>query len=92
VLELDPVRREIVWEYGSAPEQRFFSAKRGGSQKLPNGNVLITDSESARAFEVTPEGDVVWEFLNPEREGDKRAAIYRMTRHEPPTRAARAAP
>jgi hypothetical protein len=80
VLEIDPRERRIVWQYGAAPEQRFFSAKRGGSQKLPNGNVLITDSESARAFEVTPAGEIVWEFLNPEREGDKRAAIYRMTR------------
>jgi outer membrane protein assembly factor BamB len=92
VLELDPAAGRIVWEYGSAPEQRFFSAKRGGSQKLQNGNVLITDSESARAFEVTPEGDVVWEFLNPEREGEKRAAIYRMTRHAAPPGTARAAP
>jgi hypothetical protein len=80
VLELDPRARRIVWEYGSAPEQRFFSAKRGGAQKLPNGNVLVTDSESARAFEVTPAGEIVWEFLNPEREGARRAAIYRMTR------------
>jgi hypothetical protein len=92
VIELDPVRREIVWEYGRAPEQRFFSAKRGGSQKLPNGNVLITDSESARAFEVTPEGDVVWEFLNPERQGGKRSAIYRMTRHPEPPGTDEAAP
>ena len=41
VLELDPAARRIVWEYGRAPEQRFFSAKRGGSQKLANGNVLV---------------------------------------------------
>lgn len=83
VLELDPATRAITWRYGEAEDERFFSAKRGASQRLANGNVLVTDSESGRAFEVTRDGDVVFEFANPHIYEDKRAAIYRMVRITP---------
>jgi hypothetical protein len=83
VLELDPATRTVTWRYGEAEGERFFSAKRGASQRLANGNVLITDSESGRAFEVTRAGEIVFEFANPHIFEDKRAAIYRMTRVPP---------
>ena len=28
------------------------------------GNLLITESEAGRVFEVTPEGDIVWSYIN----------------------------
>jgi len=36
-----------------------------GIQRLPNGNTLITEAASGRAFEVTPEKEIVWEFVSP---------------------------
>jgi hypothetical protein len=82
VVELDPSRKRIVWEYLSDPPQQFFSVSRGSSQRLPNGNTLITESDKGYVFEVTSGGEIVWEFFNPEirMEDEKRAAIYRMTR------------
>ena len=80
VLELDPVTRTIEWEYTADPKDTFFSAIRGGSERLPNGNTLITESDRGRVFEVSPSGDILWEFWNPEMRGTKRAAIYRMDR------------
>lgn len=82
IVELDLYKKEIVWEYKSDLPERFFSISRGASQKLPNGNILITESDRGRAFEVTPSGETVWEFYNPEIKKDekKRAAIYRMMR------------
>jgi len=81
VLELDPVTSKIVWSY-QAPG--FFSPIRGGCQRLPNGNTLIVESERGRAFEVTPDKTLVWEFFNPDLKdpymGRQRAPIYRMTR------------
>ena len=54
----------------------------GGVQELPNGNILITESTKGHAFEITREGEVAWEFYNPDvnEVRDKRASIYRMTR------------
>jgi len=82
VVELNPLTRLIVWEYKSHPPQRFFSPSRGDSQRLPNGNTLITNSDSGQVFEVTRDGEVVWEFYNPriKEKSKKRAAIYRMMR------------
>jgi hypothetical protein len=57
----------------------------GGIEALPNGNVLITESERGRAFEITRDGDIVWEFYNPDIDESKRqrAAIYRVARIDP---------
>lgn len=80
ILEIDPHSRSIVWE----SEVDFFSASSGGSEKLSNGNVLVTDSDSGRAFEIDGRGDVVWEYWNPvESEPNaaaRRQTIYRMSR------------
>lgn len=82
LVELDPLKKEVAWEYSANPPENFFSLSRGSSQRLPNGNTLITESDRGRVFEVTPSGDVVWEFFNPEidEEKNRRAAIYRMMR------------
>jgi hypothetical protein len=43
----------------------FFSALLSNAQRLPNGNTFINEGLSGRLFEVTPDGDVVWEYVNP---------------------------
>ena len=35
------------------------------ADRLPNGNTLVTDSLNHRVMEVTPEGEVVWEYYAP---------------------------
>jgi hypothetical protein len=84
IVELDPLAKEIVWEYKSSPPEEFFSKRRGSCQRLPNGNTLITESDEGRVFEITREGKTVWEFYEPEirieTKKRKRRAIYRMMR------------
>jgi len=80
VIELEPISKEIVWEYQANPPTAFHSKWRGSNQRLPNGNTLICDSENGRVFEVTKEGEVVWEFWNPKIKKKKRKRIYRMMR------------
>lgn len=82
VLEVDPVTRRILWTYG--PGEGFFSPTRGGCQRLGNGNTLITESDRGYAFEVTPEGEVVWKYANPDvDEEGRRMVIWRMKRFLP---------
>jgi hypothetical protein len=86
VLELDPVSREIVWRYGGDRGNDFFSKTLGSCQRLPNGNTLITESENGRALEVTPEGELVWEFVSPHRAGERGelvAVLFEMERLPP---------
>jgi hypothetical protein len=86
VVEVDPRTRQIVWEYAGNGTS-FKSNRRGAAQGLENGNTLITDSESGRAFEVTRSGEIVWDFFNPENYMGRRGSIYRVQRitdHLPP--------
>lgn len=62
VLEIDVQTLQLVWSY-TAPG--FFTHGAGAQQRLPNGNTLITESIKGRLIEVTPEGRIVWEFVNP---------------------------
>jgi hypothetical protein len=32
---------------------------------LPNGNTLIDEGMGGRLFQITPVGDIVWEYVNP---------------------------
>lgn len=88
ILELDPVSKKIVWKYTADPPENFYSRIMGSNQRLHNGNTLITESVSGRVFEITRDGEVVWEFYNPEINVDKkeRAVIYRMERIADPIR------
>ena len=67
VVELNPVTFEKVWEYSvaGAESYRFFSHYVSGAQRLPNGNTMITEGADGRLFEVTSNGDVVWEYVSP---------------------------
>jgi hypothetical protein len=72
VLELDPLTGAIVWSY----DREGFSSPIGGSaQRLDNGNTLVSESTAGRAFEVTREGAIAWEFYNPHRAGPSDALI-----------------
>jgi hypothetical protein len=83
VIELNPVTYEIEWAYGTRPEEHFYSYSKGSAQRLPNGNTLICDSDNGRAFEVTENGQMVWEWFNPAIEDDRRIQVYRMERLSP---------
>jgi hypothetical protein len=67
VLEIDPVTYEKVWEYRAGRNQafRFFSHYISSAQRLPNGNTMITEGSDGRLFEVTGDGDIVWEYVSP---------------------------
>lgn len=63
VIEINPLNKEVVWEYNSS----FMAAIVGTAQRLENGNTLITYGTEANAFEITSEGEKVWEFWTPNR-------------------------
>ena len=72
VIEFDPVTLETIWTYEkpsgflwpfSGEHHRFFSFLISSAQRLPNGNTLIAEGQCGRVFEVTSDGDIVWELL-----------------------------
>jgi hypothetical protein len=67
IIEWNPNTGAVVWQYAGTAERPFESLARGCQQQLPNGNVLITESNNGRLLEITRDGQIVWEFINPDR-------------------------
>ncbi|HMY40488.1 MAG TPA: hypothetical protein PK011_14280, partial [Marinagarivorans sp.] len=69
VLEIDPIKNEIVWQYtgvdSGAPNYTFYSSYISSARRLPNGNTLIDEGMNGRFIQVTPQGEIVWEYISP---------------------------
>ena len=49
-----------TWEW--IYEDNLIASKQGGVFRQPNGNTLITESDSSHIFEVDPSGNTVWDY------------------------------
>jgi Arylsulfotransferase (ASST) len=58
-----------LWSYEAPKKNEFFSSFISGAQRLANGNTLICSGASGTVFEVTPEKDIVWKYVNPDKGG-----------------------
>lgn len=59
------ISRQIVWSYQSLNNHGFFSQIGCSAQRLPNGNTLICSDTEGHFFEVTADGKLTWEYINP---------------------------
>lgn len=64
ILRIRPTERTFDVVYESSAKNTFYTPYRGKHQFLANGDILIAETDAGRAFEVTPQGDVVWSFVN----------------------------
>ncbi len=56
-----------TWTYTAEDTLSFYGAFISGAHRMENGNTFITEGPRGRFFEVTPEGQILWEYLNPYR-------------------------
>jgi arylsulfotransferase ASST len=83
VLEIDSATQAIVWSYQGDDRHPFYTRFCGAVHRLPNGNTLVAETDRGRAFEIDPDGVLVWEFLNPHRggrSGELIASIFDVVR------------
>lgn len=87
IIEVNTRTDEITWEFRGIPASQFFSGHISGASRLDGGNVLVCEGTSGRLFEVTRQHEVVWEWINPftnhDRRGDLTVSIYRVHRYSP---------
>ena len=57
--------KELVWSYRAPDPESFYAPFISGAHRLPNGNTFVTHGPDGRMFEVTADGETVWEFWNP---------------------------
>ncbi|MDP8222895.1 MAG: aryl-sulfate sulfotransferase [Candidatus Lernaella stagnicola] len=56
---------ELVWSYIAPEPGDLYSLNVSGVQRLPNGNTLVCSGNQGEIFEVTPDGQMVWIYINP---------------------------
>lgn len=72
LLEYNPSTGTIDWSYDGGEQNRFYTRGRGMQQLLANGNILITSSNENRVFEITRDGEIVWEYASTKESGPIR--------------------
>jgi hypothetical protein len=80
ILRLDPATQQVLWSFEGSRAFPFYTSIQGKQQLLGNGNILVSDPEGGRAFEVSPahENQVVWEYVN-KLEGKGDGLLGRVT-------------
>jgi hypothetical protein len=59
------ISNQVVWEYFASNSNSFYSGHISGCQRLPNGNTFVTSGTQGHLFEVTYDGEVVWDYVVP---------------------------
>jgi hypothetical protein len=52
------------WSEGGYPPWSFQSTHISAAPRLPDGNTFIDEGQKGQLFQVTPDGDIVWEYVN----------------------------
>jgi hypothetical protein len=91
-LEVNVKTDEVVWESedafgieGYVRGRIHFSPFISGADRMPNGNTVICCGGNGVVFEVTPEKELVWQWVRPtrNRESEVRWGIFRAHRYAP---------
>jgi arylsulfotransferase ASST len=68
VLEINPFNFSLAYDYDATtsglPFWWFYTPFIGSVQRLPNGNTIVCEGDFGRTFEITPNGQIVWEYIN----------------------------
>ncbi|MDZ7725248.1 MAG: arylsulfotransferase family protein [candidate division KSB1 bacterium] len=80
ILKIDPVTKSITPIYGHKEDQYFYTNRGGKHQHLPNGNMIITECQAGRVFEVTLAGELVWDWHTSKWNENMVAEIMQGTR------------
>jgi hypothetical protein len=59
------ISNQVVWSYQSIDSHGFFSHIGSSAQRLPNGSIFICSDTEGHFFEVTSDGKLAWEYINP---------------------------
>lgn len=82
LLLVDPKCGAIVWQWTASPPESFFCPLAGGAEPLGDGRILVTNSTDGGAFELSPDGEKIWEVVLPAAVFGRalgRVSIYRMS-------------
>ena len=56
---------KLAWTYAAETPEDFYARVESGTQRLANGNTLITHGPAGTISQVTPNGKTVWKYTVP---------------------------
>lgn len=81
VLGFRPGRDSTAVWLGPPDEAEVYTDIRGNWQLLSNRNLLVTESNTGRIVEVSPDGEPVWEWVQPPYDEERVPRIYWAERY-----------
>lgn len=84
VLSIRPETKEPIKEWATKGDKKFYTPIYGKVQMLENGNILVIAPFQRNAFEMTPEGNVVWDYQHAPYMGKLILTARRYTLKELP--------
>lgn len=64
LIAINPATNETEVVYGNRAGETFLTVVRGKHELLPNGNILVTEFDAGRVFEINPNRERVWDYVN----------------------------
>jgi len=59
------ISNQVVWSFTANNSNSFYSGHISGCTRLPNGNTSVCSGTQGHLFEVTYDGEVVWDYVVP---------------------------
>ena len=56
---------KATWTFQNSDKSSFFSMLISGAQRLPNGNTYVCSGNQGILFEVSPQGEILWQYKHP---------------------------
>lgn len=82
IIQIEPSTGKVTTIYGWKENQYFFTAVGGKQQHLANGNILITEVDAGRVFEISAKGEIVWDWIAERWNKDFVQEIMQGTRYD----------
>lgn len=74
-------KEDIILYQTNTGKVRFYSRYAGKHQLLKNNNRIIVEAGAGRVFEITPDGKVVWEWVNDTYDKKRIPEVVGATRY-----------
>lgn len=81
IVSFDPATGDTTVLHPVGEEDAFYTDIMGAQERLPNGNILISETFAGRVFEATPDGRVVWDYRL--RYDETYAALFEVSMRLP---------
>lgn len=69
---------DFDWSYGPEGDDNIHSDILSSVQRLENGNTLIGIGRSGKAIEISPDEEIVWEYITPLQGGEPVAQLTEL--------------